>query len=115
MQKLIGTIPCTVVQCCLCFLLVGFMLLSGRLRTPHEEKVIVEVIQKYFKKSIINPLDLFKLPGGLATKESLQLLTGLLPEEFKHLVWTPLLLRMGVLVHRAVSFDEPVLLVGTTG
>ena len=94
------------------------MLLAGRLRTAQEEKTILEVIQRHFKCSV-EPQKLFGWDGSkgcLTTTDSLQLLQGMpLPEEFSHLVWTPQLLRMAVLVHRAVTFDEPVLLVGHTG
>ena len=90
------------------------MLLAGKLRTSQEEQVIIEVIEKHFKKTV-DPKMLFGINGGLATKECLKVLNGTLPDEFQHLVWTPELLRMGILVHRAILFDEPVLLVGNTG
>lgn len=93
------------------------MLLGGRLRNPSEEMVILEVIQKHFKRKV-DPANLFGQDGGrgsLTSRETLELVRGPIPEEFSHLVWTPELLRMAVLVHRAMSFDEPILLVGTTG
>ena len=96
-------------------MLLGYLLLAGRLRTSQEEATILEVIQKRFKCSL-EPEKLFGGSGGLTTRESLQLLrTSSSLDEFSHLVWTPQLLRMAVLVHRAISFDEPVLLVGHTG
>lgn len=94
------------------------MLLAGRLRTVQEENTILEVMQKHFKCAV-EPRKLFgweESRGCLTTMESLELLQGRpVPEGFSHLVWTPQLLRMAVLVHRAISFDEPVLLVGHTG
>ena len=90
------------------------MLLAGRLRSKVEEDVIIEVISKHFKKSV-NPLALFTSPGGLATTECLKILTGPLYEEFHHLYWTPGLLKTTVLLYRAIQFDEPTLLIGTTG
>ena len=90
------------------------MLLAGRLRSKVEEDVIIEVISKHFKKSV-NPLTLFTSPGGLATTECLKILTGPLHEEFHHLYWTPGLLKTAVLLYRAIQFDEPTLLIGTTG
>ena len=95
----------------------GFMVLAGRLREAGDEHVVLDVIQKHFKRSV-QPRQLFGQDGGeggLASRDCLRLLRGTLPEAFRHLVWTTELLRMAVLVHRAVSFDEPVLLVGNTG
>ena len=97
--------------------MAGFMLLAGRLRTPSEEQFIIEAIERHFKRHVDAGV-LFGLSGGnggLATRASLQLLRGPLPDCFKHIVWTPELLRMGVLVHKALMFDEPCLLVGNTG
>uniref|UniRef100_A0A1X7TI19 Midasin n=1 Tax=Amphimedon queenslandica TaxID=400682 RepID=A0A1X7TI19_AMPQE len=68
----------------------------------------------HFKKSV-DPLALFTSPGGLATAECLKILTGPLHEEFHHLYWTPGLLKTAVLLYRAIQFDEPTLLIGTTG
>ena len=93
------------------------MLLSGRLRNKYEESVICHVIEKHFK-CCINLSNLFgwdEGKGGLATIDSLNILGKPLPIGFEHIVWTPELLRMGILVHRAVKFQEPVLLVGNTG
>lgn len=96
--------------------LTGFMLLSSRLRSEDEVLVIKEVIEKQFKRSI-DPNKLFGLSGngGLTTSDSVNVLKSELPEEFEHIVWTPELMRMGVLIHRAIIFQEPVLLVGNTG
>ena len=95
----------------------GFMLLGGRLRTRLDEEVIQEVIQKHFKRAI-NPLVLFGHDGGdgsLTSSQTLQLLRQSPLHGFNHLVWIPELLKMAVLLHRALQFDEPVLLVGNTG
>ena len=92
-------------------------MLSGRLRNSEEIIVIQEVIEKHFKRKI-DQSSLFGWggsKGGVSTVESIAMLRGPLPEEFEHIVWTPELMRMGVLVHRAVMFQEPVLLVGKTG
>lgn len=92
-------------------------MLGGRLRNPSEEVVILETIKKHFKRTV-NPSMLFGYDGemgSLASEQTLQLLLGCVPEGFTHLVWTPELLKMAVLAHRAVLFDEPVLLVGNTG
>lgn len=95
----------------------GFMLLGGRLREADDEQVVLDVIQKHFKRAV-NPSQLFGLTGGhgsITSQDCLQLLHSPLPEGFGHLVWTAELLRIAVLAYRAVSFDEPVLLVGNTG
>lgn len=98
-------------------MVIGFMLLAGRLRTSSEEQFIIEVIKRHFNR-YVDPHVLFGISGGsggLASCGSLQLLRQPLPNDFKHIVWTPELLRMGVLVHKALTFDEPCLLVGNTG
>ena len=99
----------------------GFLLLAARLRTAAEQqdvkKAILDLIKKHFKRSV-NPDQLFGVDGGsgsLTTRDSLALLHGQCPEGFGHMVWTPELLRMGVIVQRALTFGEPVLLVGETG
>ena len=99
------------------FLYIGFMLLGGRLRESRDQEVVLEVIQKHFKCSIA-PRSLFGLDGGeggVATRTCLSSLRSPLPAGFGHLVWTDELLKMAVLVHRCLQFDEPVLLVGNTG
>ncbi|XP_064402600.1 midasin-like isoform X2 [Halichondria panicea] len=95
----------------------GYMLLGGRLRTVDEQTTILEVVQKHFKRTV-DRLKLFGLDegcGSLASAETLALLHSTLPEDFQHLVWTDELQSMAVLVHRALCFDEPVLMVGATG
>ena len=97
--------------------LLGFMLLGGRLRDPSEKQVISEVISKHFKRKVSEE-HLFGFDGdsgSVTTQEILTLLRSHSLREFSHLVWTNELLQMAVLVHRALMFDEPVLLVGSTG
>ena len=103
--------------CIIPFLTIGYMLLGGRQRNPSEEKVILEVISKNFKRTV-TPSKLFGYDGGVGSLASQQILEAIkvpLPSEFHHLVWTPELLRMAILVHRAMQFKEPVLLIGNTG
>ena len=93
------------------------MLLGGRLRNKDELQTILQVVQKHFKCSV-DPVKLFGLDGGrgsVASADTLALLHSSLPEGFQHLVWTDEFQTMAVLVHRAIHFDEPVLLVGPTG
>ncbi len=93
------------------------MLLGGRLRTSELQNTILNVVQKHLKKNI-DPKKLFALDGGngsLASLKSIAFIRSKLPEAFRHLVWTDELQVMAVLVHRALSFDEPVLMVGPTG
>ena len=93
------------------------MLLGGKLRNPSDKSAVLEVIQKHFRRTVIES-HLFGSDGGtgsVATSCTLKLLKTSLPLEFSHLVWTPELLMMAVLVHRALSFNEPVLVIGGTG
>lgn len=93
------------------------MLLAGRLRELCDEQVVLDVIQKHIKRKV-QPRQLFGQDGGqgsLVSQDCLKLLQTTLPDGFNHLVWTEELLRIAVLTYRAVSFDEPVLLVGNTG
>ena len=93
------------------------MLLGGRLRNVNERQIISEVIQKYFKR-YVGDEQLFGFDGGeggLTTRPILKLLHSQSLSDFSHLVWTRELIQMAVLVYRAVQFDEPVLLVGSTG
>ncbi len=93
------------------------MLLGGRLRNADEQNTILEVVQKHFKKTV-DRRKLFALDegsGSLASIKSISLINSKLPDAFHHLVWTDELQVMAVLVHRALSFDEPVLMVGATG
>ena len=87
------------------------------MRSHQEEATILEVIQKHFKCAV-SPAKLFGLDGGngsCASQLAFRDLQKQLPHNFRHLVLTPEFLRVAVLVHRALQFDEPVLLVGNTG
>lgn len=93
------------------------MLLGGRLRNNSEVTTIIAVLEKHFKR-IIDPGKLFGLDegeGSLASQQTFNLIKSTLPADFQHIVWTDELQRMIILVHRAMQFDEPVLLVGSTG
>lgn len=93
------------------------MLLGGRLRDANERQVISEVIRSHFKCNISDKY-LFGFDGhdgSLTTREILKLLCSHSLSDFSHLVWTKELVQMSVLVYRAISFNEPVLLVGNTG
>ena len=86
------------------------------MRNLSEEQVILEVIQKHFKRTV-DSAKLFGYDGGtgsLTSRRALELIRREIPE-FSHLVWIPEMLKVAVLIHRAVQFDEPILLVGTTG
>lgn len=99
------------------FVFSGYMVLGGRLRNADEQNIILEVVQKHFKKTI-DRKKLFALDGGIgsaASIKSIALIRSKLPRAFRHLVWTDEFQVMAVLVHRALSFEEPVLLVGATG
>ena len=98
-------------------ILLGYLLLAGKVRTMAEEDAIRTTIGKHFKRQIISS-SLF----GHAEQSShttTDILSSLQhsqqSEQFGHLVWTQDLKRLAVLLGRAVEFDEPVLLVGETG
>ncbi|KAJ1151695.1 hypothetical protein NDU88_004475 [Pleurodeles waltl] len=93
----------------------GFMLLAGRVRKPEEEVIIHRVIEKHFKRKI-NPQALFSddtFKRELGTLFSAP--SGVMENEFSHIVWTGGMRRLAVLVGRALKFGEPILLVGDTG
>ena len=93
------------------------MLLGGRLRDASDRQVISEVISKNFKRNVSDD-HLFGFDGcggSLTTQEILKSLHSHSLSEFSHLVWTKELMQMAILVYRAISFNEPVLLVGNTG
>jgi len=82
-----------------------------------DQGVVQEVIQKHFKR-LLNPRVLFGLDGGegsAASRACLSALRAPLPGAFDHLVWTEELLKSAILMHGCLQFDEPVLLVGSTG
>ena len=98
-------------------ILLGYLLLAGKVRTVAEEDTIRTTIEKHFKRQIIPSL-LFghAEQSSLTTRDILSsLLHSQQLERFGHLVWTHDLKRLAVLLGRAIEFDEPVLLVGETG
>ncbi|XP_042896414.1 midasin [Parasteatoda tepidariorum] len=95
----------------------GYLLLAGRVRFREEVDVIKTVIEKHFKREIV-PDNLFNLTEdtSFVTKSLLErFLSEKLPPPFDHIVWTYGMRRLGVLVGKAMQFEEPVLLVGNTG
>ncbi|CAD5111280.1 DgyrCDS602 [Dimorphilus gyrociliatus] len=97
----------------------GFMLLAGRVRCEDEAVVVKEIIEKAFPRTNICESDLFSVNSKTCTRQSNnimhQLMNSNFTEDFKHLVWTKSLRRMAVLLNEAITFSEPVLLVGQTG
>ncbi|XP_066464567.1 midasin isoform X2 [Eleutherodactylus coqui] len=91
----------------------GFLLLAGRVRKQEEVDVILRVLKKCFKKEVV--------PEVLFSRESMQKqlerlsISGVMDQNFSHIVWTQKMRRLAVLVGRALEFGEPVLLVGDTG
>ena len=98
------------------FCVLGYLLLAGRVRSPAEEQVIREVLQKHLKRAV-NPTHLFTLSTDTSptTAPLLGQVTVAPPAGFEHVVWTYSMRRMAVLVGQALKFGEPVLLVGDTG
>ncbi|XP_065904261.1 midasin-like isoform X2 [Dysidea avara] len=95
----------------------GYLILAGKVRTPTEEDSIRTTLEKHFKRTVNIP-SLF----GYGDQTSLttanivnSLQQSVHSELFSHLVWTQDLMRLAVLLGRAIQFDEPVLLVGETG
>ncbi|XP_067947567.1 midasin-like [Watersipora subatra] len=90
----------------------GFMLLAGRVRKAQEDQVIVDALEKHFKRRV-NHLELFSLDSSYFDHYMQQA-----EDEkgmFKHIVWTYSLARLAVLVGEAMKYNEPVLMVGDTG
>ncbi|EDV22987.1 uncharacterized protein TRIADDRAFT_27999, partial [Trichoplax adhaerens] len=104
----------------------GYMLLAGRVRCESEEQVIIDVIKKHFKREI-NPELLYgsnnermlttSTHWSDTTRTSLNAIMSLQDgyTETPRVVLTHNFRRLAVLVSRALSFGEPVLLVGETG
>ncbi|XP_054829779.1 midasin [Eublepharis macularius] len=96
----------------------GFMLLAGRVRKQEEETVIQAVIEKHFKRKL-NPHYLFSEESMMKQMsqftETASPLMSVMDDQFSHVVWTRSMMRLAVLVGRALEFGEPVLLVGDTG
>uniref|UniRef100_A0A8D2PY94 Midasin n=1 Tax=Varanus komodoensis TaxID=61221 RepID=A0A8D2PY94_VARKO len=92
----------------------GFMLLAGRVRKQEEVDVIQTVIEKHFKKKLY-PQCLFSEESIRKQMAKSSTWVSLMDGEFSHVVWTQGMMRLAVLVGRALEFGEPVLLVGETG
>ncbi|PZC77928.1 hypothetical protein B5X24_HaOG202809 [Helicoverpa armigera] len=94
----------------------GYLILAGKVRQTDERSIIEEVIEKHIKRKV-NPDNLFSLHSNTSpvTKCLLGALLTTHINEFTHVVWTFNMRRLAVLIAKAFSFDEPVLLVGETG
>ena len=93
---------------------IGYLLLAGRVRKQEEEDIIKTVLEKHFKRTL-NCDNLFSLTEfSPAMPNILQHITKL-HTGFENIVWTLHARRMAVLIGYAITFDEPVLLVGETG
>ena len=91
----------------------GFLLLAARIRNIDESQVVIDILQKVFKRRV-DPENLFSLHVKTSTVTR-QLLEHLLEQDIPGLAWTFDMRRMAVLVAQAWKFEEPVLLVGETG
>ena len=91
----------------------GFLLLAARIRNSDETKVVIEILNKVFKR-VVDPENLFSLHAN-TSKVTKPLLEKLLGSDIAGLAWTFDMRRMTVLVAQAWKFEEPVLLVGETG
>ncbi|XP_063830768.1 midasin-like [Ostrinia nubilalis] len=94
----------------------GYLVLAGKVRQSDERKIIEDVIEKHIKRKVC-PDNLFSLHQTTSpvTKAILQTILNNQLVEFAHVVWTYNMRRLGVLIAKAFTFNEPVLLVGETG
>ncbi|XP_052755953.1 midasin isoform X2 [Galleria mellonella] len=94
----------------------GYLILAGKVRQTDERTIIEEVIEKHIKRKV-SPNDLFSLHQTTSpvTKSILETIINNQLKEFSHVVWTYNMRRLAVLIAKAFTFDEPVLLVGETG
>ncbi|XP_063773055.1 midasin [Pseudophryne corroboree] len=93
----------------------GFMLLAGRVRKQEEVEVILKVLKKCFKKTVV-PEVLFSRENVQKQLDSISIHPGVMENHnFSHIVWTQGMRRLAILVGRALQFGEPILLVGDTG
>ncbi|XP_069167675.1 LOW QUALITY PROTEIN: midasin-like [Procambarus clarkii] len=92
----------------------GYIVLAGRVRVEEESNAIIKVLEKRLKKPV-DKSKLFSLSEdtSLVTKSCLMQMCTI--EGFEHVVWTQDMRRLYVLTAKALSFGEPVLLVGDTG
>ncbi|XP_044727018.1 midasin-like, partial [Chrysoperla carnea] len=93
----------------------GYLLLAGKVRNENERKEIAEVIKKCMKKDT-NENNLFSLHENtsLVTRKILETFEKH-AEKFTNIVWTFNMRKLGVMISKALQFNEPVLLVGNTG
>ncbi|CAG4947470.1 unnamed protein product [Colias eurytheme] len=94
----------------------GYLILAGKVRQTDERSIIEEVIEKHIKRKV-DPKNLFSLHQNTSpvTKSTLEMLLSNQLQEFSHVVWTYNMRRLAVLIAKAFTFNEPVLLVGETG
>jgi len=95
----------------------GYLVLAPRVRNMVEVNLILEILQKVFKRSV-DPNNLFSLHEKTSgvTRPLLNMLMSEATEKlFPELAWTFNMRRLAVLIGHAWQFSEPVLLVGETG
>ncbi|CDS41244.1 midasin [Echinococcus multilocularis] len=94
----------------------GYILLAGRARHVDEAKAVADVIQKVFKRQVVEKdlFDIHEVTSSVAA-EFLSVVDRQLGAEFDHVVWTRDMRRLLVLVGNALKYNEPILLVGETG
>ncbi|XP_063385869.1 midasin [Cydia fagiglandana] len=94
----------------------GYLVLAGKVRQADERGIIEEVIEKHIKRKVC-PDNLFTLHQTTSpvTKGILEIILNNQLQESSHVVWTYNMRRLAVLIAKAFTFDEPVLLVGETG
>lgn len=85
----------------------GFMLLSERVRNPHERAAVKAVIEEVMKVKIDEDV--------IYSMHQLEKCAPRLTELAPSIVWTKAMRRLFVLVSKAIENNEPVLLVGETG
>ncbi|CAH2265457.1 jg10052, partial [Pararge aegeria aegeria] len=94
----------------------GYLILAGKVRQSDERKIIEDVIEKHIKRKV-DPENLFSLHSKTSpvTKSILEMILNNQLSEFLHIVWTYNMRRLAILIAKAFTFNEPVLLVGETG
>lgn len=94
----------------------GYLILAGKVRQTDERDIIEDVLEKHIKRKVC-PDNLFSLHTNTSpvTKPILEMILNNQLSEFTHIVWTYNMRRLAVLIAKAFTFNEPVLLVGETG
>ena len=95
----------------------GYLVLAARVRNLEEDKVILDILEKVFKRKV-EIEELFSLTNKTSpvTRPLLeQLLSSETTSLFPNVAWTYDMRRLAVLLGHAWHFKEPVLLVGETG